>query len=136
MIRLLADHRWPDSIDATVTFAFLAAVVGVIVLGYVFMVLDYRAYLRSLRRALVKVVNYLPKIPEWAKVETPGCISALGLTMPCTEQDLLQAYRMKVVKLHPDRGGDKRRFLRLQQNFEEAMKFLAGTKRPDSASNS
>jgi hypothetical protein len=132
MIGLLAEHRWPDSFDATVTFAFLATIAAVVVLGYVFMVLDYRTYLRSLHRALVRVVNYLPNIPDWAKVETPGCIAALGLRMPCTEQDLLRAYRIKVVKFHPDRGGDKRRFLSLQQNFEEAMAFLAASNRSTS----
>jgi hypothetical protein len=99
------------------------------VLGYVFMVLDYRAYLRSLRRALVKVMNYLPNVPEWARVETPRCIAALGLRMPCTEQDLLRAYRTKVKKLHPDHGGDKRRFLILQQNFEEAVGYLSECER-------
>ena len=122
---LFADGRWPDSLDATVTIVFLVSVVSVAALGYVFMVLDYRAYLRSLRRALVKVINYLPHVPEWAKVETPRCIAAFGLRMPCTEQDLMRAYRTKVKKLHPDRGGDKRRFLVLQQNFEEAVEYLA-----------
>ena len=126
---LFADGRWPDSLDATVTIVFLVSVVGVVVLGYVFMVLDYRAYLRSLRRALVKVINYLPHVPEWAKVETPRCIAAFGLRMPCTEQDLMRAYRTKVKKMHPDRGGDKRRFLVLQQNFEEAVEYLAESNR-------
>ena len=136
MIGLLADRRWPDTFDATITIAFFGVVVAIVVLGYVFMVLDYRAYLRSLHRALVRVVNYLPNIPDWAKVETPGCIAALGLRMPCTEEDLLRAYRMKVVKFHPDRGGDKRRFLSLQQNFEEARKFLAASNRSASAGHS
>ena len=126
---LFADGRWPNSLDATVTIVFLITVVGVAALGYVFMVLDYRAYLRSLRRALVKVINYLPHVPEWAKVETPRCIAAFGLRMPCTEQDLMRAYRTKVKKMHPDRGGDKRRFLILQQNFEEAVEYLAESQR-------
>lgn len=126
---LLAAQNWPDSIDTTVTAAFLLAVLGIVFSGYVFMVLDYRAYLRSLHRALVKVINYLPHVPEWAKVETPRCIAAFGLRMPCCEQDLKRAYRTKVKKLHPDRGGDKRRFLILQQNFEEAAEFLAETER-------
>ncbi len=129
MLLVLADGHWPDSLDATVTTIFLAAVVGIATLGYVFMVLDYRAYLRSLRRALVKVINYLPNVPEWARVETPRCIAAFGLRMPCTKQDLMRAYRTKVKKLHPDRGGDKRRFLILQQNFEEATAYLDKSER-------
>jgi hypothetical protein len=124
-ILFAAQHGWPDRLDATVTTLFLAAIVGTVVLGYIFMVLDYRAYMRSLRRALVRVVNYLPHVPEWAKVETPRSLAAFGLTMPCTEQDLLHAYRKRVKHLHPDRGGDKKRFLALQQNFEEAAEFIA-----------
>ena len=139
---LLAVRHWPDSFDATITLAFLCAVVSLATLGYVFMVLDYRSYLRSLRRALVRVVNYLPSVPEWAKVETPRCIAALGLRMPCTEPELLHAYRSRVKTLHPDRGGDKRRFLSLQQNFEEALAYLSNLEpsqqrrtRPDAASS-
>ncbi len=126
---LFAANRWPDSLDSAVTIAFAAALVGTIVLGYVFMVLDYRAYLRSLRRALVRVAGYLPHVPEWARKETPRCLAALGLRMPCTQEDLLQAYRERVKELHPDRGGDRRRFLALQQNFEEASAFLAEAER-------
>ena len=125
MCAIFAEGRWPDSLDAAVTLTFLASILFIAVLGYVFMFLDYRAYLRSLGRALVRVVNYLPHVPEWACVETPRCIAALGLQMPCSEQDLLQAYRNRVKLLHPDRGGDKRRFLALQQNFEEALAHLA-----------
>jgi len=124
MLQLLGETRWPDSLDAAVTLAFLGSIFIVAVLGYVFMFLDYRAYLRSLGRALVIVVNYLPHVPEWAKMETPRCISALGLRMPCNQQELLQAYRERVKDLHPDRGGDKRRFLALQSNFEQALAFL------------
>jgi curved DNA-binding protein CbpA len=47
--------------------------------------------------------------------------SALGLTLPCTADDIRAAYRRKVKKLHPDRGGDRRQFLRLQAHFEQAM---------------
>lgn len=126
---LLAANRWPDSLDSAVTIAFAAALVSVLVLGYVFMVLDYRAYLRSLRRALVIVANYLPHVPEWARMETPRCVAALGLRMPCTQEELLHAYREQVKLLHPDRGGDRRRFLALQQNFEEASAFLAEVER-------
>jgi curved DNA-binding protein CbpA len=37
---------------------------------------------------------------------------------------VLVAYRRKVKKLHPDRGGNRREFLRLQAHFEQAMAFL------------
>jgi len=36
------------------------------------------------------------------------------------------AYRRKVKQLHPDRGGDRREFMRLQAHFEQAMAFVEG----------
>lgn len=120
----LAKAVWPDSLDlgATLVFLFFAFVVPAI--GYMFMVADLRAYLRSLRRSLVVVRAYFSGIPEWAREKTPASLSALGLTLPCTEEDLLRAYRERVKALHPDRGGDRRKFLRLQRDFERAAHFL------------
>jgi hypothetical protein len=117
---------WPDGIDWPVTLGYLALVIGLPALGYFFMVADYRAYLRSLRRALMVVTTgrYTLELPEWVRKNTPRCIQALGLTMPCTQEDILAAYRRKVKELHPDRGGDRRRFLRLQAHFEQAMAFV------------
>ena len=69
--------------------------------------------------------NYRPELPEWVRSDTPRCILALGLTLPCTTDDILAAYRRKVKKLHPDRGGDRREFLRLQAHFEQAMALVA-----------
>lgn len=117
--------QWPDSIDLVALVGFFGGVGSVVAAGYVLMVLDFRRYLRSLRRALVKVVHYFPEWPQWARVHTPPCIAAFGLRLPCTEEQLRQAYRERVKRLHPDRGGDKRRFLRLQAAFEEAVAHLA-----------
>ena len=61
---LLAVQDWPDGIDATVTVTYVTIALGVPMLGYVFMVLDFRAYLRSLRRRR----SYL------------GCLAAIGRT--------------------------------------------------------
>ena len=116
---------WPDGIDWTVTAGYLALAFGLAGLGYVCMVLDIRAYLRSLRRALVLISHYRVELPEWVRRDTPRCILALGLTMPCTAEDVLAAYRRKVKRLHPDRGGDRREFLRLQAHFEQAMALLS-----------
>jgi hypothetical protein len=117
---------WPDGVDWAAILWYLAIAFGVPILGYVFMVLDYRAYLRSLRRALVLVTGYRTELPEWMRKHTPRCILALGLVMPCTSEDVLAAYRRKVKQLHPDRGGDKKEFMRLQAHFEEAMAFVEG----------
>jgi hypothetical protein len=120
----LSGAPWPDGIDWTVTAGYLALAFGLAALGYVCMVLDIRAYLRSLRRALVLISHYRVELPEWVRRDTPRCILALGLTMPCTTEDVLAAYRRKVKRLHPDRGGDRREFLRLQEHFEQAMALL------------
>ena len=90
---LLAVENWPDFLDAWATFALLGLVLAVVVAGYAFMVLDFRAYLRSLTRVLSRVVRYFPQVPEWARYETPAAVAAFGLRMPCTEEDLKQAYR-------------------------------------------
>jgi len=121
---MIIAHQWPDGVDAAATALFVAAVVAVPALGYVAIVLDIRRYLRTLKRALIVVVNYFPDLPAWAREPTPPCLTALGLTMPCTQQELLAAYRAQVKKLHPDRGGDRRRFHRLQRNFEQAQQYL------------
>ncbi|HEY4234290.1 MAG TPA: J domain-containing protein [Lacipirellulaceae bacterium] len=127
---LLADDSltksWPDGIDWTVTLCYLALAFGLPLVGYICMVLDIRAYLRSLRRAIMVITGYQTDLPEWVRKNTPRCILALGLTMPCTAEEILAAYRRKVKLLHPDRGGDRREFLRLQAQFEEAMAFVAG----------
>lgn len=115
---------WPDGVDLTVTLTYLLLAFGLPLLGYVCMALDIRAYLRSLRRALVLVAEYRLELPEWVRRDTPRCILALDLTLPCTQDEVLAAYRRKVKNLHPDRGGDRRAFMRLQAHFEQAMKFL------------
>jgi hypothetical protein len=126
MIPFDVPQPWPNALDAMLTAAFLLAAIGVPAAGYVFMALDVRAYLRSLRRGLVVIGRYfaLGDIPEWARQQTPRAIAALGLRMPCSEADVMRAYRTRVKQLHPDHGGDQRRFLLLQANFEEALAIL------------
>ena len=88
------------------------------------MVLDIRRYLRSLRRALVTVTQILPGTPAWALRRRPHCLRTFGLELPCTEMEVLAAYRMRAKELHPDRGGDLQEFLRLQRQFEEALEVV------------
>ncbi|MCI0335101.1 MAG: hypothetical protein L0228_17975 [Planctomycetes bacterium] len=118
-------HSWPDGIDWTIAVTYLSLAFGLAALGYVSMALDIRAYLRSLRRALVVITGYRVELPEWVRKDTPRCILALGLTLPCTQAEVLAAYRRKVKRMHPDLGGDQREFLRLQAHFEQAMAFVA-----------
>jgi hypothetical protein len=115
---------WPDNIDGTLTVLYLITILVVFVAGYACMVLDIRAYLRSLRRALVLITHYRLELPDWVMRDTPPCIRAFGLRLPCTADEVLAAYRERVKVLHPDRGGDRRKFLMLQQHFEQAMTLL------------
>ncbi|MBX7165334.1 MAG: J domain-containing protein [Pirellulales bacterium] len=115
---------WPNSTELTAV-VFLASLIGALVVGgYVFMVVDFRAYLRSLKRALMVVMQFNPALPAWMQQETPRCLKVFGLSQPCTEADLLKAYRNRVKQLHPDRGGDQRKFMLLQAHFEQAQSIL------------
>jgi hypothetical protein len=118
-----------DFIDLLATAAFLAIVILLPLAGYVFMVLDYRAYLRSLQRGLILAASAFTGMPSWARQHTPRSVAALGLRMPCTQEDLKRAYRQRVKLLHPDHGGDQRRFLLLQSQFEEAMSLVTEMER-------
>jgi hypothetical protein len=124
MLAFISYEPWPNGVDLAATVTFLAVALLVPIAGYVFMVLDFRAYLRSLRRGLILAASCFTGIPGWARAQTPRSIMALGLMLPCTEEDVLRAYRQRVKQLHPDRGGDQRRFLLLQAHFEEALAFL------------
>jgi hypothetical protein len=124
MHHIVSSSPWPNSLDLAVTAAFLALALIVPAIGYVFMVIDVRAYLRSLGRGLVHISRYMAEIPDWARHDTPRSIAAFGLRMPCTDEDLKRSYRHLVKQLHPDHGGDERRFLLLQADFEEALEIL------------
>ncbi len=126
MVSYLTNEPWPNAFDTVLTVAFLVIVVAVPLAGYVFLALDVRAYLRSLQRGVAVIARYLPfaEVPDWARAHTPRALAAMGLRMPCNEADLLQAYRRRVMYLHPDHGGDERRFLRLQADFEEALALV------------
>jgi hypothetical protein len=124
-IAAMKEYNWPDGVDWIITVGYLLLIVGVAAAGYACMVLDVRAYLRSLRRALVVITHYRLELPDWVRRDTPRCIQALGLTMPCTTEQVLEAYRERVKVLHPDRGGNRKEFLLLQRHFEQAMALLA-----------
>jgi hypothetical protein len=121
---------WPDAVDLAALSGFVLLAVGLPAIGYVFMALDIRRYLRSLRRALVVVATFTTRrSPDWSLRDCPPCLQTFGLTLPCTEQEVLAAYRQRVKEMHPDRGGDMRQFLRLQQHFEQAMHLARSRKK-------
>jgi hypothetical protein len=99
-------------------------VLVLVTLGYVFMYGDFRAYLRALKGTMIRVVHVFPTLPTWARYQTPYSLKVLGLTMPCTPQDVKVAYHRMAEKFHPDRGGDPHKFHELRQHFERAMEFV------------
>lgn len=115
---------WPDGIDATLTLTYVAVIFGIPAFGYILMVLDFRRYLRSLRRALAIVAHAVPAVPRWAVMERPACLRALDLKLPCSESDVMAAYRAQAMRLHPDRGGDLQQFLKLQKHVEQALQLV------------
>lgn len=120
-------RQWPDGIDASITITCLTIMFGIPILGYVFMVVDFRRYLRSLRRALMVVTQYVPELPYWAVLaRRPACLQALDLQLPCSEEEVLAAYRELAKTMHPDRGGDLQQFLLLQKHFEQALRIARG----------
>jgi hypothetical protein len=118
---------WPDAVDVAGILMFALAAFGLPALGYVFMAIDIRRYLRSLRRALVLVTAAAARsVPYWAIRDRPPCMQALELNLPCTEEQVLAAYRRRVKELHPDHGGDLQQFLRLQKHFDQALHLVRG----------
>ncbi len=117
-------REWPDQIDIAAIGIFLVVVIGLPLLGHWFMILDIRTYLRALRGALGRITHVFPGLPMWARYQTPGCLRSLGLELPCSEEDVKTAYRNLAETHHPDRGGDRRIFLRLQRQFEKSLEFL------------
>lgn len=125
---LAFDENWPDAADAA--GLLLAGILAVLPLaGYAFLALDIRAYLRSMRRALVVVRGYATRLPDWVRRDAPPSVRSLGLTLPCTQEEVLAAYRQRVKTLHPDAGGSRAAFAKLQRNFEEAMTLATPDRR-------
>jgi len=54
----------------------------------------------------------------------PAFAVTLGLLPPYTIEDVKRAYRDKVKDAHPDRGGDRTDFDRIQRAYEEAGEYL------------
>jgi hypothetical protein len=115
-----------DELAQAVTLIMMGLFFGLPLLGYVFMAIDIRRWLRSLRRALVLVQQMATDLPGWAQKDSPACLDALGLTFPCSTAEVTAAYRRKVKDLHPDRGGQIQDFLRLQRHFEQALQLAIG----------
>jgi hypothetical protein len=57
---------------------------------------------------------------------TPWFFRELGLTWPCTEEELKTAWRRGVKLHHPDQGGSNSAFIAFKSAYDAAMDFLRG----------
>lgn len=131
----MSPRAWPIGIDWFITLGYLVVIFGLPILGYCILVMDFRRYLRSLRRAMVFVADSVQAtVPAWAAREKPGCLTVFDLRLPCTEEDVMAAYREKVKDLHPDRGGNLQDFLRLQKQLEQALHLVRTQARSEAPS--
>ncbi len=113
-----------DAIDAVGATWFLGLFFGLPLLGWLAMAADYRAYLRGLRRALVLIRTYRIETPLWALRDRPRCLHDLELEPGCSRDEVMASYRRLVKEAHPDLGGDRRRFDRLQRSLREAIQLV------------
>lgn len=115
-----------DGVDIAAWSLVATALIGLPLLGWVLLALDVRRFVCALRARALVLVGYIApnQTPYWVLHDRPYCLRALGVSLPCTESDVLTAYRSKVKHLHPDRGGQMDRFLELQRHFEQAMHLV------------
>lgn len=55
----------------------------------------------------------------------PDFLVTLGLLLPCSPEDVRQAYREKVRIAHPDHGGDVAEFRAIQSAYEKALEYAS-----------
>ena len=53
----------------------------------------------------------------------PEFLKTLGVMLPCTVEDVKEAYLAKSKTAHPDAGGDTATFVRVQEAFEQATEY-------------
>ncbi|MEM9660495.1 MAG: hypothetical protein AAF961_19190 [Planctomycetota bacterium] len=115
-----------DAIDLAAAAIVAAVLIGAPLVGWLILVVDVRRWLRALRARTLVVVNYLSprRNPYREAQDRPPCLEVFGLSLPCTERELLAAYRRRVKDLHPDRGGEMQEFLQLQKQFEQSLNLV------------
>ena len=115
-------NDWLGSLADFASWTIFVLLLCLPLLGYWFLTLDIRSYLRALNRKMMVIYQGTRDvIPAWARRSNPLYFEALGLDDDCTEQDIKDAYRRLAEELHPDRGGDRARFLALKDHQRNAL---------------
>jgi ParB-like chromosome segregation protein Spo0J len=78
-------------------------------------------------KRIQETLNYIEQVEERWLAALPAAAGTLGLSWPCTEEEVRTAYREQVKACHPDTGGN-------QQSFEAVQKakecLLAALSKP------
>lgn len=74
--------------------------------------------------SMQKEMYYTLPIEQRNLPVTPACLQTLGLSMPCSLEEVKEAYRQKAKQTHPDGSGSAGAFVALQQCYEEALEFF------------
>ena len=125
-----------DAVELSTIALYVGGIILLPLMGYWLTIVDIRAYMRAIKGVLVKVRSRFHDdegneiVPEWVLRDTPPCITALGLSWPCTEVQIKDAYRKLAEKNHPDLGGNRQKFLALQSHFEQAVRLVRQPNEP------
>jgi len=65
-----------------------------------------------------------PRLGASAEAPVPECLRVLGLTPPCSRQQVERAYRRRARAAHPDAGGEHAAFLALRRAYEAALRLV------------
>jgi hypothetical protein len=69
--------------------------------------------------------HYAPSVGT-SHQHTPACLRALGLTWPCTVEDVKRAYWALAWVAHPDTTGSHEAFVVLQAFYKAALQLVGG----------
>lgn len=125
-----------DVVELSTIALYVGGIILLPLIGYWLTIVDIRAYMRAIKGVLVKVRSRFHDdqgneiVPEWVLRDTPPCITALGLSWPCTEAQIKEAYRKLAEKNHPDLGGNRQKFLAIQSHFEQAVRLVRQPNEP------
>ena len=84
----------------------------------------YRATRRANRHVFGSTSRHCQVTPE-TMAPIPACLQRLGVSWPCSQHEVRQAFRQHVKVIHPDRGGSSESFQRLYKAYQEALALLA-----------